>query len=211
MVLPIGDGNDSISESANIYSGFIDVNGTNGWNDLTPVIATGTTTTTLLGTCGQPADPSYTNRFIDLYEADGTAGAPTQGKRWIAGFQDNSKADLNPAGGAFTFNTAGLGITSGMKLVITVTYTKDTRPLMQSVSRAGNQSSVTVTGGTGMGPKITYGIQSSSSAGGTYSYIAGAVGGSGTFTDNSTVSFYKATGPSATGMTSMFSSPFTVP
>ncbi len=205
---PIGDGQ---IESMNIYAGFIDINGQNGTLDIIPVIGAGTTATTLTGTCGLPAGAPYTNLFVDLYEADDTPGATPQGKRWIAGFQDNSKADSNPAVGAFTFSTAGLGITPGTKLTITVTYTKDTAPMVQSVSRAGSQTTLSVTNGVGPGPIVTYGIQKASSVNGSYAFTAAAVGGAATLTDNNPVSFYRATGPAATGQTSPFSDVFVVP
>ena len=147
--------------------------------------------------------------MVDLYEADPNVNNQPQGKRWIASFVDNSAADSNPAVGAFKFNTAGLGLTSGMKVTITVTYSSDTRPTIASVSRAGTQSTVKISN-PGAG---TYGIQKSSGASSASWSSAGAtVGGTATFTDTgSPTSFYRATGPSATGQTVPFSEVYTIP
>jgi hypothetical protein len=206
---PLGDGN---TIGQNTYAGFINNGG--GAAPFSPVIGPSTTATILSGTCGQPVGAPYTRLVVDLYEAaDPTASLYPQGKRWIASFTDNSATDSNPAVGSFTFNTAGLGITSGMKLTMTVTYSKDTVPTITSVARAGNQSTVNVTGGAGMGPTVTYGIQKSATVSPTsWSYAAAAVGGPAVFTDtDNPSSIYKATGPSGTGQTSPFSAIFPAP
>jgi len=205
---PIGDGQ-SLADGQNVYGGFIDISSSTA--DIVPVIGGGTTSSTLAGTCGKPAPGSpYTRLIVDLYEAD--ESPVPQGKRWIASFTDNGSLDGNAAVGAFSFSTAGLGLTSGMKVTITVTYSRDTRPTITSTSRVGNQSTVNVTGGTGPGPTVIYGIQKSGTINGAYSYAAAAVGGSVTFTDNNNPSsFYRVTGPAATGQTSPFSEIYTIP
>jgi len=142
--------------------------------------------------------------IVDLYKADGTS-VPC-GKQWIGSFTDNSAADSNPAVGAFTFNTSGLGLTSGTKVTVTVTYSKDTQPTISSITRNGHQTTLTINGSGD-----TYGIQQSSGVGGPYTFIAAALNGSNTFTDTSANSFYRVTGPSATGQTSPFSEVYTIP
>jgi hypothetical protein len=204
---PIGDGQSSTG-GMDQYSLFIDTSTGAGPLAIIPFIGTASTTT-LSGTCGLPVGTPYTNLFVDLYEADPDPTHPPQGKRWIASFQDNSAADSNPAVGAFTFSTAGLGLTSGMNVTIAVTYTSDTQPTIASVSRTGNQSTVTINNpGNG-----TYGIQKSASASPTsWAFIAAAPYGIATFTDNNNPrSVYRAQSPTATGQTSPFSDVYTIP
>ncbi len=204
---PIGDGQAS-ADGLDVYANFIDVSGVNGTLDIIPVIGAGTTATSLTGTCGKPLGVPYTRLIVDLYVADPDPAAPPQGMKWLASFTDNSAADSNPAVGAFTFSTAGLGIASGTKVTIAVTYSSDTQPTVGSIKRAGDQTTLSVTGGTGP----TYGIQKSSTVNGPYTFITAAAGGSAVFTDNnSPASFYRATGASATGQTSPFSDVFTIP
>jgi len=204
---PIGDGQAS-ADGLDVYTNFIDVSGVNGTLDIIPVIGAGTTATSLTGTCGKPLGAPYTRLIVDLYVADPDPAAPPQGMKWLASFTDNSAADSNPAVGAFTFSTAGLGIASGTKVTIAVTYSSDIQPTIGSIKRAGNQTTLSVTGGTGP----TYGIQKSSTVNGPYTFITAAAGGSAVFTDNnSPASFYRATGASATGQTSPFSDVFTIP
>ncbi len=210
---PIGDGQ-SPSDGQYVYEGFID--DSSSTFVLIPVIGNTTTTTTLAGTCGNPkALSAYTRLIVDLYEADTTTGAVPQGKKWLAAYTDNSTADGNAAVGAFSFNIASLGLTSGKQVTITVTYSKDANPTISSVSRVGNQTTLTITGGNGPGPGTTFGVWKASSVTGPYTLAAAAVGGSTggsvTFTDNNSTSFYRVTGPSATGQTSPFSSPYTIP
>jgi hypothetical protein len=201
---PLGDGQ-SGPAGQNTYAQFIDTTGAGGTLDIIPVL-TSVSATSLSGTCGKPLGAPYTRVVVDLYVADTTALAEPQGSKWLASFTDNSAADSNPAVGAFTFSTAGLGIASGTKVTIAVTYSKDTQPTIGSVGRAGNQTTLSVTGGTG-----TYGIQRSSAVSGPYTFTTATVGGSATFTDNNEVSFYRATGAAASGQTSPFSDVFTIP
>lgn len=205
---PLGDGN---PEHANIYAGFVDTTIADYEANIIPVIGPATMAGTLVGKCGLPVGPPYTNIVIDVYEADTTDGAPPQGKKWLGSFADNSPADLDPAVGTFKFDTTALGIASGKQVTITATYTKDTNPVIGIAGRTGTQTQLRVTGGTGQGPVITYGVQKALAAAGPYSYVAAAVGGLATFTDAAAISFYRATGPSATGETTPFSLPFTIP
>jgi hypothetical protein len=206
---PIGDGQSEFDGMA-VYANFVDVSGVNGSLDIIPVIGPSTTTTSLSGVCGKPLAAPYTNLVVDLYVADPNPAHPPQGIRWLGSFTDNSAADSNPAVGAFTFNTTGLGIGHGTNLTITVTYVSETRPTIASVRRSGSQSTVKINNpGT-----ATYGIQKSATVSPTSwsSTGAAAVGGSATFTDSSNPkSFYRAQGPTALGQTSPFSNVFTVP
>ena len=202
MASPTGDGVDQ-------YIQFIDATTGVGTMAFIPVVGAGTTATSLSGTCGLPVGAPYTNLVVDLYEADPDPTHPPQGKRWIASFMDNSAADSNPAVGAFTFSTAGLGLTSGMKVTIAVTYTSDTQPKFASISRAGGQSTVKISNpGNG-----TYGIQKSASVSPTsWASAVAAAYGTATFTDsNNPMSIYRAQGPTATGQTSPFSDVYTIP
>jgi hypothetical protein len=93
-------------------------------------------------------------------------------------------------------------------VTLTVTYSRDTPPTLAAISRAGNQTTLTVTGGTGP----IYGIKRSVVVTGPYTYIAAQTGGSTTFTDNATpASFDVAQGASATGQTSPFATSFKIP
>ena len=199
---PLGDGQ-TCSDGLNTYSNFIDTSSGANPAVIIPVIGGGTTTTTLAGTCGLPLSAPYTRLVVDLYKADPTS-IPC-GQQWLASFTDNSPADSNPAVGAFSFSTAGLGLTSGTKVTITVTYSKDTQPTIGPLTRAGNQTTISVAGAGG-----TYGILESSTLAGPYSFIAATMG-TATFTDNNTTSFYRATAPTASGQTSPFSNVYTIP
>ena len=206
---PLGDGQSASGSGQTIYAGFIDISG--GAASIIPVFGPGTTTTSLQGICGTPVTGSpYTNLVVDLYEAaDPTVNPIPQGKRWIASFTDNSAADSNPAVGAFTFNTTGLGITSGMKLIMTVTYASYTRPKIASVARSGSKSTVTISN-----PSLgNNAILKSTSLSPTSFSVAGVGAGSTvSFTDTSNPkSFYRASAPTGTGQTSPFSAIFTVP
>jgi hypothetical protein len=200
---PIGDGQNA-SDGQDVYAQFIDVSGPNAFTDIIPVVGAGTTTTTLSGTCGKPVGAPYTNLVVDLYEA--APGTVPQGKRWLGSFTDNSAADSNPAVGAFTFNTAALGIAHGTKVTITVTYTSDPQPIIRSLARLNNQTTISIKNGP-----TTYAIQKSATVNGTYSFAATAIGGA-VFSDSNPNSFYRAVGGgNANGQTSPFSDVFTIP
>jgi len=203
---PLGDGQ-TAAGGLNIFTNFIDVSGPNGTLDIIPVIDAGTTTTILTGTCGKPLGAPFTRLIVDIYVADSTSGAPPQGQKWLGSFTDNSAVDSNPTVGAFTFNLASLAIAHGTQVTIAVTYSSDTQPTIGPITRAGSHTTVGVRGSTGP----VYGIQKSATVNGSYLLAAAAVGGSATFTDNNPASFYRATGPSATGQTSPFSALFTMP
>jgi hypothetical protein len=205
---PIGDGLGGVATSLQQYGEFI--NGGGGGIPLAyiPVI-TSASATTLTGTCGLPAGAPYTNLVVDLYAADTSGGQP-QGGRWLASFTDNSPADSNPTPGAFTFSTAGLGLTSGMGLTITVTYTSDAQPTITSVSRAGNQTTVTI---SNPGQPKTALQQSSSVSPASWSTVMSTYGGTNTFTDSSSPqSFYRTMRLVSTpGQTSPFSDVYYIP
>ncbi len=203
---PIGDGQTS-SDGFDIYTNFVDVSGANGTLDIIPAIGGGTTTNFLIGTCGKPLGAPYTRLIVDLYEADATSGAPPQGKKWLASFTDNSAADLNRAVGSFKFALPAGLVASGEMVTIAVTYSSDTQPILGPIRRDGNQTTLTVTGGTG----LTYGLFESPVVAGPYAYIGAQTGSSATFTDLNPTSFYRAAGGSATGQTSPFSGLFTMP
>ena len=202
---PIGDGQQASGYGLEVYEEFIDISG--GAQYIIPMIGTATATS-LSGTCGLPVGAPYTNLVVDLYLADPNPASLPQGIKWLASFSDNSAADSNPAVGAFTFNTAGLGLQSGSKITITVSYTSDPRPIIGSYARAGSQTMINIENGP-----TTYGIHKSSTVNGTYAFTAAAVNGTATFADtNSPASFYRATnGGTANGQTSPFSDVFTIP
>jgi hypothetical protein len=206
---PIGDGLGGVAVSMEQYGEFI--NGGSGGFPLAyiPVISSASATT-LTGTCGLPVGAPYTNLVVDLYEATPTPdpSVPPQGQRWIASFTDNSAADSNPAVGAFTFSTAGLGLTSGMGLTITVTYTSVARPTITSIFKAGNQTTVIISN-PGQGK---FALQQSTSVSPTsWSTVMSSYGGTNTFADSSSPkSFYRTMG-STPGQTSPFSDIYTIP
>ncbi len=204
---PLGDGQME-ADGLDIYTNFIDVSGTNSTLAILPVIGAGTTTAFLTGACGQPVGAPYTNLMVDLYAADTTPGAVPQGKTWLAGFIDNSPGDMDTNVGSFKFALPSGLVASGAKVTIAVTYSRDTQPKLGAVGRVANQTTLTVTGGSGP----IYGILQSSAVTGPYTYIAAQTTSSTTFTDATTPhSFYRAAGASATGQTSPFSTVFTMP
>lgn len=209
---PLGDGQTS-DDGMDVYTNFIDVSSST--LDIIPVVAGGTTTTTLTGTCGKPLAAPYTTLIVDLYQADPNPANPPQGQKWLGSFTDNSAADSNPAVGAFTFSTTSLGIAHGTKVTITVTYVDAGQPTIGSVARAGTQMTVKIKNpGTVNNPgSVTYGIQKSATVSPTsWSSAGAAIGGTATFTDsNALKSFYRATAPTASGQTSPFSAVFTIP
>jgi len=196
---PLGNGLDP-SDGQDWYDNFM--NATN----VTPVINTNSTATTLMGTCGTPVGAPFTNLIVDLYVSDplGDAAGIPQGKTWLAAFAESPAA---AAAGTFSFDISSLGL-SGKSVTLTVTYSSDTPPTLGPILRAGNQTTLTVTGGTGP----IYGIKQSSVVTGPYASIAAQTGASTTFTDNATpASFYIAQGASATGQTSPFATSFLIP
>jgi hypothetical protein len=200
---PLGDGQ-TTADGLDQYSEFIDVSG--GASVINPVI-TAATTTSLSGTCGLPLHAPYTNLVVDIYQADPVSSIP-QGLHWLGTFTDNSPADSNAAVGAFTFNTTGLGITSGTKLTIAVTYTSTVRPTITSVSKAGNQSTVAV---SNFG-QVKFALQESAAASPTsWSTLFTSYGGTSTFTDNQNPTSFYRTQSIAGGQTSPFSVVFSVP
>jgi len=204
---PIGDGQSS-ADGQDIYGNFINFNGGTGSIQIIPVIDTNSTTKAfLVGSCGMPTAAPYTRLVVDLYEADTTPTVPPQGSKWLASFTDNSPADLDTNVASFKFALPTGLVASGKKVTIAVTYSKDTRPILGPVHRAGNQTTLSVPNPNGS----VFGILQASSVKGSYSLIAAQSGASVTFVDNATPSFYRASGPSATGQTSPFSDLFTIP
>jgi len=209
---PFGNGQSGAESGANTYAQFIDTTGAGGTLDFIPVIIAGTTANSLSGTCGKPISAAwvnpYTNLVVDIYEADTTIPTAPQGKKWIASFTDNSAADSNPAVGAFTFNTTGLGL-AGKQIVIAVSYLRYTQATIASVARSGSQSTVTLNN-IDLG---NYGIlKSAALSPASFSPAAIALGGTATFTDsNNPISVYRAQTPTASGQTSPFSAAFTIP
>jgi hypothetical protein len=196
---PLGDGVDE-ADGQNWYGNFM------SYTNITPVIATNSTATTLMGTCGAAVGAPFTNVIVDLYLSDplGDAAGIPQGKTWLAAFV-LSPADA--AAGTFAFDISSLGL-SDTNVTLTVTYISDTPPTLGPIQRAGNQTTLAVTGGTGP----IYGIKQSSVVTGPYTYITNQTGASVTFTDNATpTSFYVAQGGTATGQTSPFAVSFKIP
>jgi hypothetical protein len=185
---------------AGVYDKWID---TTGPNPITPALSASSTVSSLSGTCGLPL-PGVARMIVDVYVADpeGDAISPTpvpQGRTYLGTFEDNSPGDSDPAVGAFTFNIASLGIASGTKVTAAVTYSKDTRPTITSVSRSGGATTITISGGS-----PTYNIQRASVVTGPYTTIAVATGASQTFADAATTSFYRVVSSTASGQTSPF-------
>jgi hypothetical protein len=204
---PIGDGQTAGFGDSDIYPNFIDITGGSGSLEIIPVIAGGTTTSFLVGTCGKPAGAPYTNLVVDLYEADTTTNTLPQGKKWLASFTDNSPADLDTNVGSFKFALPTGLVASGKMVTLTVTYSRDIQPTIAQVHRAGNQTTLSVTNSTG----TVFGILQSSAVTGPYTNTAAQSGSSVTFTDSAPHSFYRASGGLATGQTSPFSALFTIP
>jgi hypothetical protein len=203
---PIGDGQAS-GDGLDIYNNFIDTSTGNGTADIIPLIDTNTTKAFLVGSCGKPLGPPYNRLVVDLYEADTTANSPAQGKKWLASFTDNSPTDLDTNVAAFKFALPTGLVASGTQVTIAVTYSSDTQPVLTKTKRIGTQTTITVTNSTGG----VFGITKSATVAGTYTFVAAQSGTSASFTDNAPLSFYKASGPSATGPTSPFSDRFAIP
>jgi hypothetical protein len=196
---PLGNGSDP-SDGQDWYDNFINI------TNVTPVINTNSTATTLMGTCGTAIGAPFTNLIADLYLSDplGDAAGIPQGKTWLAAFALSPAA---AAAGTFSFDISSLGL-SGKSVTLTVTYISNSPPSIGAISRTGDQTTLTVTGGTGP----IYGIKQSSIVTGPYTYIAAQTGGSTTFTDDAaTASFYVAQGASASGQTSPFATSFLIP
>ncbi len=196
---PLGNGSDD-SDGQSWYANFMNS------ASIIPVIDTSSTAATLMGTCGTPVGAPFTNLIVDLYASDplGDAAGIPQGKTWLAEFVDSAEA---AAAGTFAFDITSLRL-SGKTVTLTATYSSDAQPTLGAIQRAGNQTTLSVTGGTGP----IYGIKQSSVVTGPYIYIAAQTGASTTFTDNTTpASFYTAKGASATGQTSPFATSFLIP
>ena len=204
---PLGDGQ-AVGDGLNVYANFIDTSGAGGTFDIIPVIGADTTTTSLTGTCGKRL-ARYMRVVVDLYQADTSPGAPPQGSKWLGRFMENSAADSNPAEGAFTFNTAALGIAHGTAITIAVTYIID-GPTIKSVSRSGSNTTLTISGGT-----PPYDILGASSVTGPFPIVATATGATATFAAPASMSFYQVVYhpqiSSGSGQTSPFSEVFTIP
>ena len=196
---PLGNGSD-IPDGQLWYGNFMEA------TNPIPVIDTNSTATTLMGTCATAVGAPFTNLIVDLYVSDplGDAAGVPQGKTWLAAFVDSPAA---AAAGTFSFDISSLAL-SGKTVTLTVTYSSDTPPTIAAINRVGNQTTLSVTGGTGP----IYGIEQSAVVTGPYAYIAAQTGGSTTFTDNAaSASFYVARGASATGQTSPFAISFKIP
>jgi hypothetical protein len=203
---PLGDGQTPGTGDADLYANFIDVSSGSGTLSIIPVVSSNSTAAFLVGSCGKPLGAPFTNLVVDLYEADTTAGALPQGKKWLASFTDNSPADLDNTVGSFKFALPNGLVRSGTQITIAVTYSMDTPAKFGPIHRTGNQTTLSVTNGVG-----TYGIMQSASPAGPYTFIAAQTGASATFTDTNVHSFYRASGGSASGQTTPFSALFTVP
>ena len=179
---------------------------------------------TLNGTCGA-ATNGYTNLIVDIYLPDpdgqtngakfnlpefgGTSGwGFVQGKTYLGTFMDNGPFDANPAVGAFSFNISSLGLTAGTKITAAVTYSADAPPRLTGITRSGNSTSLTWTGGNGSGTS-GFGVQHASSFTGPWTTFAFAPTNTITVTDAATTQFYRILGP-GTGMTTLFAKPVTL-
>jgi hypothetical protein len=175
-------------------------------------VITAATTASLTGSCGLPL-PGVASIVVDVYISDPEGELQTfpapQGKTYLGSFTDNSAADSNPAVGAFTFNIASLGISSGTKLTLTANYLKASgAPALMSLARAGGNTTLTFSGGTG-----PYDILRASNVGGPYASFTTAAGSPAVFADAAAMSFYRVgyQGGVAGGQTSPFALSATVP
>jgi len=204
---PIGDGQTSAT-GLDTYTNFIDVSGPNGTLDIIPVIGSGTTTTSLSGTCGKRV-ARFIRVVLDLYEADTTFGVFPQGKKWLGRFMDNSAADSNPAEGAFTFDITSLGVAHGTPLTIAATYIID-GPTITSITHGGGNTTLTISGGN-----PPYDIYGATTASGPYTKLATASTTTATFAAPTSMSFYQVVyhpqTSTGSGQTSPFSDVFTLP
>jgi hypothetical protein len=186
----------------NLFNKFIDTSS----SSITPAI-TSVTTTSLSGICGLPL-PGVAQVVIDVYEADpeGETLGTTQGRVYRGSFTDNSPADSDPTVGAFTFNIASLGLTSGTKITITANYLKQgASPTISSIARSGNNTTLALSGG--MPP---YQVWRASNVTGPWTKVATTMGSTVTIPDSAATSFYRISGVSY-GQTSTFSASATVP
>jgi hypothetical protein len=185
------------------YDKFID---TTAPNPITPVI-TAVTTASLTGSCGIPL-PGVAQVVVDVYEADpeGDLATVPQGKVYRGSLTDNSAADSNPAVGAFTFDIASLGLSSGTKITITANYIRTAAaPTIASVARNGSNTTLTISGGA-----PNYFVERASAVTGPWTSVTMTTGTSITFADAATTSFYRVRG-AGFGQTSPFATSVTVP
>ncbi len=103
--------------------------GTGDLAAITPVISNATTRTELVGwvPVSGPGADNLTPAEIAIYLADPTT-SPTnsQGKTWLATYQDNGPQDLDPATNTFRFNISSLAIPAiGASLVVSETAKDD--------------------------------------------------------------------------------------
>lgn len=200
---------------------------------------TASTLTTLNGSCGISTN-GYTNLIVDVYlpdpegQANGAQfgyevfGAPAggtpggwgfvQGKTYLGSYLDNGPYDSNPAVGAFALNIASLGLTSGTKVTVAVTYSTFARPVLAAPVLSGgnvtlswsgdNGGPYTTTATTAGGPSSGFGVQSASNINGPWTT---------TFAANNSITlaagsagYYRIIAPLA-GMTTLCAPPVTLP
>jgi hypothetical protein len=203
---PFGDGQ-APTMGQNVYSAFIDVSGAGGTLDIIPVI-TSASATSLSGTCGKPLAAPYNKVMIDLYQADTSIPTIQQGKKWLAAYTENSTSDSNPAVGAFTVSTAGLGLQSGSQITLAATYVNEASATIKSITRNGNTTTLVIDNPNGG----RYGIFASSTVNGTYAPVATTdASGVATFTSGGAAAFYRVTTPLAQGQTSPFAVTYVIP
>lgn len=205
---PVGDGQLLGGDGEPLYSAFIDISGPNGTLDIIPTIGAGTSTTTLMGTCGKRLTPDI-RVVLDLYEADTTPSVPAQGKRWLGRFAENSAADSNPTEGAYTFDITSLGIAHGTAITLTATYIVDP-PVAVLASHVGGNTTLRITGGA-----PPYDIYGATTITGSYALVASTASNTATFAAPTNMSFYKIVYhpqmTSGVGQTSPFAAVYTMP
>lgn len=196
------------------------------------------TLTTLNGSCGVSTN-GYTNLIVDVYlpdpegQANGAqfgyevfgasvAGTPggwgfVQGKTYLGSYLDNGPYDSNPAVGEFSLNIASLGLTSGTKVTVAVTYSTFALPVLAPAVVSGGNVTLSWTGDNGGpytstiagGPTSGFGVQSASNLNGPWtttfaannSIVVPAAGSAG---------FYRIVAP-ISGMTTLCAAPVTLP
>jgi len=90
----------------------------------------------LVGTFGLPSGIDYTTAYLDLYTVDADALASTNNwplpithsAQWLATFQDNDAADLDPAPGAFAVRVSSFNLPQQTYVAVAATYAKADGP-----------------------------------------------------------------------------------
>lgn len=186
-----------------------------------PEILTASTRTRLQGKVGKNTD-AFPGIIIDVYlpdpesqanglffgfpELGGTTGwGFVNGKTYLGSFKDNSPEDSNPAVGEFSFDITRLGLAAGTKVTVAANFVKDTAPSVTSVTRNGGNTTIAWTGGT-----ANFRVLKATSITGPWTTAAVATSNSVTFPDSGERAFYRVSGGSSSGQTTLCAVPVTL-